>query len=44
MRSRQQLSVFEAEFFKAFAHPLRISILEALREGELTVKAIGVQF
>lgn len=32
---RQQLSDFKAEFFKALAHPLRISILNALRDGEL---------
>jgi len=44
MRSRQQLSVFKAEFFKALAHPLRISILDALREGELTVNEISHRF
>ena len=41
---RQQLSDFKAEFFKALAHPLRISILDALREGELTVNEISQQF
>jgi DNA-binding transcriptional ArsR family regulator len=41
---RQQLSNFKAEFFKALAHPLRISILDALREGELTVNEIGLRF
>jgi len=44
MKSRQQLSVFKAEFFKALAHPLRISILDALREGELTVNEISHRF
>ena len=41
---RQQLSNFKAEFFKALAHPLRISILDALREGELTVNGISQRF
>lgn len=41
---RQQLSSFKAEFFKALAHPLRISILDALREGELTVNEISQRF
>ncbi|MBZ5554504.1 MAG: metalloregulator ArsR/SmtB family transcription factor [Acidobacteriia bacterium] len=41
---RQQLSQFKAEFFKALAHPLRVSILDALREGELTVNEISRQF
>jgi ArsR family transcriptional regulator len=41
---RQQLSQFKAEFFKALAHPLRISILDALREGELTVNEISQRF
>lgn len=41
---RQQLSNFKAEFFKALAHPLRISILDALREGELTVNEISQHF
>ena len=44
VRSRQQLSNFKAEFFKALAHPLRISILDALREGELTVNEISQRF
>ena len=45
MRSmRQQLSDFKADFFKALAHPLRISILDALREGELTVNEISKRF
>ena len=41
---RQQLSDFKAEFFKALAHPLRISILDALREGELTVNEIRKKY
>lgn len=41
---RQQLSDFKAEFFKALAHPLRISILDGLRDGELTVNEISQRF
>src|SRR6188474_263038 len=41
---RQQLSEFKADFFKALAHPLRISILDALRDGELTVNEISERF
>jgi ArsR family transcriptional regulator len=41
---RQQLSSFKAEFFKALAHPLRISMLDALRDGELTVNEISQRF
>lgn len=41
---RQQLSNFKAEFFKALAHPLRISILDALRDRELTVNEISQRF
>src|SRR5688572_7293999 len=44
MMQRQSLSTFKAEFFKALAHPLRISILDALREGELTVNEISQRF
>ena len=44
VRMRQQLSNFKAEFFRALAHPLRISILDALREGELTVNEISQRF
>ena len=32
-----QLPQFKAEFFKALAHPLRIRILDALRQGEVGV-------
>jgi DNA-binding transcriptional ArsR family regulator len=41
---RQKLSNFKAEFFKALADPLRISILDELREGELTVNEISQKF
>src|SRR6185503_7257371 len=41
---RQRLSAFKAEFFKALAHPLRISILDALRDEELTVNEISQRF
>jgi DNA-binding transcriptional ArsR family regulator len=36
----QQLRSFKAEFFKALAHPIRIHILDALREGELNVNEL----
>ena len=39
-----QFSSFKAEFFKALAHPLRISILDSLRDGERTVAEISQQF
>ena len=35
-----ELSQFKAEFFKALAHPLRIRILDALREGEIGVNEL----
>ena len=41
---KQQLRLFKADFFKALAHPLRIEILDALREGELTVNEISSKF
>ena len=44
MPQRQPLSTFKAEFFKALAHPLRIAVLDALREGELTVNEISQRF
>lgn len=34
------LQTFKAEFFKALAHPLRIKILEALRESEKSVSEL----
>ncbi len=36
-----ELSAFTAEFFKALAHPLRIKILNALREGEVGVNELS---
>ncbi len=39
-----EVSQFKAEFFKALAHPLRILILDALRDGELTVNEISQRF
>lgn len=41
---RRTLSDFKSDFFKALAHPLRISILDALRDGELTVNEISQRF
>jgi DNA-binding transcriptional ArsR family regulator len=38
--SRDKLVEFKAEFFKALAHPIRIRILDELRDGELTVSDI----
>jgi DNA-binding transcriptional ArsR family regulator len=35
-----ELGRFKAEFFKALAHPLRIAILDALRNGELGVNGL----
>lgn len=37
MPDTQALRTFKAEFFKALAHPLRIYILDALRDGERSV-------
>ncbi len=34
---------FKAEFFKALSHPLRISILDALRSGEIGVNELSTQ-
>ena len=36
-----ELSQFKAEFFKALAHPLRIRILDELREGEVSVNDLS---
>ncbi|MGA2631141.1 MAG: metalloregulator ArsR/SmtB family transcription factor [Terriglobia bacterium] len=38
-----EISQFKAEFFKALAHPLRIRILDALREGEVGVNELSSQ-
>lgn len=35
-----RLVEFKAEFFKALASPIRIQILDELREGELTVSEL----
>ncbi|MBS1955428.1 MAG: winged helix-turn-helix transcriptional regulator [Cyanobacteria bacterium SZAS-4] len=37
---REKLVHFKAEFFKALANPLRIKILDELRDKELTVSEI----
>lgn len=36
-----ELGRFKAEFFKALAHPLRIAVLDALRDGELGVNELS---
>ena len=38
-----ELAQFKAEFFKALGHPLRIRILDALREGESGVNELCSQ-
>lgn len=38
-----QLSQFTAEFFKALAHPLRIKILDTLRQGEVGVNDLSAR-
>jgi DNA-binding transcriptional ArsR family regulator len=40
----QPIATFKAEFFKALAHPVRISILDALRDRQLTVNEISQKF
>jgi len=40
-RIMPELSQFKAEFFKALAHPLRIRILDALRDGEVAVNDLS---
>jgi DNA-binding transcriptional ArsR family regulator len=37
----QQLANFKAEFFKALAHPVRIRILDCLRDGEKSVNELS---
>ena len=39
-RQRPTLQNFKAEFFRALAHPLRISILETLGTGERSVQEL----
>jgi len=41
---RKELAKKKAAYFKALAHPLRIAIVEGLRQGELTVNQICQQF
>ena len=36
----QQLGAFKADFFKALAHPLRIAIIDSLRDGEFGVNEL----
>jgi DNA-binding transcriptional ArsR family regulator len=36
-----ELSQLKAEFFKALAHPLRVRILDALRDGEVAVTELS---
>lgn len=36
----KQLSEFKADFFKALANPIRIKIIDALRDGEHTVNQL----
>lgn len=38
--SMPELAQFKAEFFKALAHPLRIKILDTLRNGECGVNEL----
>jgi DNA-binding transcriptional ArsR family regulator len=38
-----EISQFTSEFFKALSHPLRIRILDALREGELGVNELSTR-
>ncbi|MBQ6712731.1 MAG: winged helix-turn-helix transcriptional regulator [Selenomonadales bacterium] len=37
---KQEIAKFEADFFKALGHPLRIRILAVLAQGERTVNEI----
>lgn len=37
----QQIPNFKAEFFKALAHPIRIRILDSLRDGEKGVNELS---
>ncbi|MBE9461962.1 ArsR/SmtB family transcription factor [Dyadobacter subterraneus] len=36
------LHIYKAEFFKALGHPVRLAILDALRNGPLSVTALQV--
>src|SRR5215468_5386344 len=37
----QQLAEFKSDFFKALAHPVRIRILDCLRDGEKGVRELS---
>jgi ArsR family transcriptional regulator len=37
------LRQFKAEFFKALAHPLRIAVLDTVRDGELGVNELSAR-
>jgi ArsR family transcriptional regulator len=41
MSMPQQLANFKAEFFKALAHPIRIRIVDCLRDGEKGVNELS---
>jgi DNA-binding transcriptional ArsR family regulator len=41
MSMPQQLANFKAEFFKALAHPIRIRMLDCLRDGEKGVNELS---
>src|SRR5438309_10719367 len=41
MSMPQQIANFKAEFFKALAHPMRIRILDCLRDGEKGVNELS---
>ena len=38
-----EISQFKAAFFKALAHPVRIRIMDALRQGEVGVNELSVR-
>ncbi len=40
MSTQQQIREFKADFFKALAHPVRIHILDTLRDGEHSVNEL----
>lgn len=40
MPNQSSVREFKAEFFKALAHPIRIHILDALRDGEHSVNEL----
>lgn len=42
--STSSLRVFKADFFKALANPVRIEILDRLRDGEKSVKNLAAPF